>query len=204
MDRNPWIPLNPELWNFALEILRKNTPLSLLCSECTVWAEKKWLGLVSDKHSRYQLTTHDTSSLYHSISCEHGIHQRTAAEENLDKWFCMEKPQPPSPLLTMSCLHYQAHEKPKTDRFKIILSTPEMHIRKMTLHLIGLKHLIPADFWAWTLFCLIWAYDGPFVWFNQTFKTSASLRQFKIGLRTARHSPLNLPFETEARELVTM
>ena len=38
----------------------------------------------------------------------------------------MEKPQPPSPLLTMSCLHYQAHEKPKTDHFEIILSTPKM------------------------------------------------------------------------------
>jgi len=36
-------------------------------------------------------------------------------------------------------------------------------IRKMTLCLIGLTRLIMADFWAWTLFCLIWAYDGPFV-----------------------------------------
>jgi len=106
--------------------LRKNTPLSLLRSECTAWAEKKWPGSVGDNHSRYRLTTHDTSSLYRSISRERGIHQRTAAEENLDKWFRAEKPQPPSPLLTMSCLHYQAHEKPKTDRFEIILSTPEM------------------------------------------------------------------------------
>jgi len=38
----------------------------------------------------------------------------------------MEKPQLPLPLLTMSCLHYQAHEKPKTEHFEIILSTPEM------------------------------------------------------------------------------
>ena len=37
------------------------------------------------------------------------------------------------------------------------------NIRKMTLRLIGLTCLITADFWAWTLFCLIWAYDGPFV-----------------------------------------
>jgi len=66
------------------------------------------------------------SSLYRTISQERGIPQRTAAEENLDKWFRAEHAQPPSPLLPESCMHYQAHEKPKTDRFEIILSTTEM------------------------------------------------------------------------------
>ena len=126
MDRNPRIPLNANLRDFALEQLRKNVPLSLLRSECSAWAEKKWPGLLGNDTCRYRLTTHDTSSLYRTISRERGIHQRTAAEENLDKWFRAEKPQPPSPLLTQSCLYYQAHEKPKTDRFEIILSTAEM------------------------------------------------------------------------------
>jgi hypothetical protein len=126
MDRNPHIPLNIELREFALEQLRKNTPLSLLRSECASWAEKKWPGQLGNNSSRYRLTTHDTSSLYRTISRERGIHQRTAAEENLDKWFRADKSQPPSTLLTESCLYYQAHEKPKTDRFEIILSTPEM------------------------------------------------------------------------------
>src|SRR6202521_4368117 len=93
---------------------------------------KKWPGLVGDKFSRYQLTTHDISSLYRSISRERGISQRTATEANLDKWFRKEKPQPPSPELLDSCLHYQAHIHGETERFEIILSTPEMKDRKST------------------------------------------------------------------------
>ena len=126
MDRNPRVPLSPELRNYALDLLREKTPLPLLRSKTTSWAEKKWPGLPGDSYFRYRLTLHDASSLYRTISRECGIHQRTAAEDNLDKWFRAEKPQPPSSLLSESCLHYQAHEKPKTDRFEIILSTPEM------------------------------------------------------------------------------
>ena len=126
MDRNPRVPLCPELRDFALCLLRKSTPLSLLRSECTTWAENRYPGITGNKTHRYRLTTHDSSSLYRTVARECGIPQRSAAEENLNKWFRHDKPQPPSPLLSASCLHYQAHEKPKTERFEIILSTLEM------------------------------------------------------------------------------
>lgn len=126
MERNPRLPLHADLREFALSLLRKNVPLSLLRSECSAWAQARWPGLPGDNFARYCLTAHDISSLYRSISHERGIPQRTAAEDNLDKWFRPEKPQPPSPTLTQSCLHYQAHKRGETDRFEIILSTPEM------------------------------------------------------------------------------
>ena len=110
MERNPRLPLHADLREFALSLLRKNVPLSLLRSECSAWAQARWPGLPGDNFARYCLTAHDISSLYRSISHEHGIPQRTAAEDNLDKWFWPEKPQPPSPTLTQSCLHYQAHK----------------------------------------------------------------------------------------------
>jgi len=126
MERDPRIPLHPDLRKFALEQLRKNSPLALLRSECATWANQRWSNSVGDKSFRFRLTTHDTTSLYRTISRERGIPQRSAAEENLDHWFRADKPLPPSPLLSKSCLHYQAHEIPHTDRFEIILSTPEM------------------------------------------------------------------------------
>jgi hypothetical protein len=87
MERNPRLPLHADLREFALSLLRKNVPLSLLRSECSAWAQARWSGLPGDNFSRYCLTTHDISSLYRSISHERGIPQRTAAEDNLDKWF---------------------------------------------------------------------------------------------------------------------
>ncbi|KAF8152258.1 hypothetical protein B0H34DRAFT_677651 [Crassisporium funariophilum] len=126
MEQNPRVPLSPELRNHALELLQENTPLCLLCSKCTIWAEQRWPGIHGDLHYRYRLTHHNASSLYHTISCKRGIPQRSAAKDNLDKWFWTDKPQPPSPLLTQSCFHYQPHKKGVSDRFEIILSTPEM------------------------------------------------------------------------------
>ncbi|CAA7267438.1 unnamed protein product [Cyclocybe aegerita] len=127
MERNPQLPLHPELWDYALALLCENSPLSLLRSCCSDWAEKRWPGEVGTNSARYRLTTHDASSLYQSISKEHGILQCSAAEENLDLWFRKEKPHPPSSLLPNSCLHYQAHKKPETDRFEIVLVTLDMH-----------------------------------------------------------------------------
>ncbi|KAF8168414.1 hypothetical protein B0H34DRAFT_779746 [Crassisporium funariophilum] len=126
MEQNLRVPLSPELQNYALELLQENTPLCLLRSKCTIWAEQRWPGIPGDLHYRYRLTPHDASSLYCTISRERGIPQRLAAEDNLDKWFRTEKPQPPSPLLIQSCFHYQPHKKGVSDRFKIILATPEM------------------------------------------------------------------------------
>jgi len=123
MERDTRLPLNQELREYALGLLRKNSLLSLLCPECSAWAEQKWPGSAGDNFSRHKLTTHDTSSLYRTISRERGTPQRTAAEDNLDLWFRKEKSQPPSPALTDACLHYQPHRFPETDRFEIILST---------------------------------------------------------------------------------
>src|SRR5271168_4200805 len=126
MERNPRIPLHPDLCEYGLGLLQKNVPLSLLRSECLSWGDEKWGGLPGNQNFRYRLTTHDASSLYRTISQERGIHQRTAAEDNLDKWFRANRPVPPSNLLTESCLHYEVHEKPHSERFEIIPSTPEM------------------------------------------------------------------------------
>jgi hypothetical protein len=41
MERNPRIPLHPELREYGLGLLRKNVPLSLLRSECLSWGENK-------------------------------------------------------------------------------------------------------------------------------------------------------------------
>ncbi len=73
MERNPCLPLHADLREFALSLLRKNVPLSLLRSECSAWAQARWSGLPGDNFARYCLTTHDISSLYRSISHERGV-----------------------------------------------------------------------------------------------------------------------------------
>ncbi|KAF8054956.1 hypothetical protein FPV67DRAFT_1568228 [Lyophyllum atratum] len=123
MDRNPRVPLHPDLRDYALSLLRKNSPLSLLRSE-----KIKFGNLPGDTHYRFQLTTYDSSSLYRTLARERGIPQCSAAEANLDTWFRSEKPLPPSPLLTESLMHYQAHQEPVTDRFEIIICTPQQRV----------------------------------------------------------------------------
>ena len=93
MECNPRLPLNSELCEYALALLHKNVPLSLLCSECSTWAQTHWPGIPGTNTSHYYLTAHDVSSLYRSILHEHGIPQQTAAKENLDRWFHPNKPQ---------------------------------------------------------------------------------------------------------------
>ena len=126
MDRNPPVALHPELREYALSLLRESTPLYLLRFKCATWAKQKWSNQVGDSQYRFQLSSHDSSSLYRTIASERGILQRTLAEDNLDRWFQNSKPVPPSPLLSTSCLHYQAHAPPATDRFEIIIVMPEM------------------------------------------------------------------------------
>ncbi|KAF9552532.1 hypothetical protein CPC08DRAFT_646787 [Agrocybe pediades] len=162
MERDPPIPIHPELRQFALEQLRKNAPLSLLRSECAAWANLRWPNEVGNNSFRFRLTAHDSSSLYRSIARERGIPQRSAAEENLDRWFCSDKPLPPSPLLTNSCLHYQPHRVPETDRFEIILSTPQMQAAAWKY---GHKKQVLMDLTfgfcsARALLCILLALDG--------------------------------------------
>jgi len=70
MERNLRLPLHSELREFALSLLWKNVPLSLLRSKCSAWAQTRWPGLPGNNCARYCLTTHDISSLYRSISRE--------------------------------------------------------------------------------------------------------------------------------------
>ena len=67
MDRNLHVPLHQKLHIYALSLLRKNTPLSLLCLECSQWADEKWGKQPGNIHAWFCLTIHDTSSLYHTI-----------------------------------------------------------------------------------------------------------------------------------------
>ena len=75
MEHNPCLPLHSDLCKYALSLLQKNVPLSLLCSECLSWALEHWPGIPGNNASHYHLTIHDISSLYQSISHEHGIPQ---------------------------------------------------------------------------------------------------------------------------------
>lgn len=127
MERDPCVPLHPELRAYALGLLRKNTPLALLRTECLAWAEKRWPSAgPGNNQARFQLTLHDSCSLYRTIAAEQGVPQRSSAEANLDLWFRKTKPAPPSNLLTAASRHYQPHIHPDTDRFELVLITKEM------------------------------------------------------------------------------
>jgi hypothetical protein len=59
-------------------------------------------------------------------AAECNISQRSAAEDNLDRWFNSTSPQPPSADFSAALIHYQPHLPPATDRFVLILATPDM------------------------------------------------------------------------------
>ncbi|KAK7464182.1 hypothetical protein VKT23_006348 [Stygiomarasmius scandens] len=125
MEKDPIIPLHPCLREHALSLLHKpGYSLRLLRNECAEWAKINLGDGPGDTCHRWQLRPHDTSSLYCSIARENGIPQRSIADDNLDRWFRAEKPQPPSMLLTESCLHYQPFDGTENGRFEIIIQTP--------------------------------------------------------------------------------
>jgi hypothetical protein len=126
MSRNPRVGLHPELREYALSLLRKKAPISLIRSECATWAKEKWGSSPGNTSFRYILTPHDSTSLYRSYAAECNISQRSAAEDNLDRWFNSTSPQPPSADFSAALLHYQPHLPPATDRFVLILATPDM------------------------------------------------------------------------------
>ncbi|KAG1765864.1 hypothetical protein EV702DRAFT_1050858 [Suillus placidus] len=76
MDHDPCIPLHPELREFALALLRLNTPLMQLQEQCHSFAKQKWGDLAGDTHARYMLMSHDSTSLYRTIAREIGIPQQ--------------------------------------------------------------------------------------------------------------------------------
>ncbi|KAJ7656078.1 hypothetical protein DFH06DRAFT_1328908 [Mycena polygramma] len=125
MDQNPRIPLNPELRAYALGLVRAHLPLPQLKQQCRQWAHSKW-GIVSgDEHHRYVLNDRESSSLYRTLAREQGIRQRVPAQDNLDKWFRAENPLPPDPRLTAARISYTPCVEGESDRFRLIISTPE-------------------------------------------------------------------------------
>jgi hypothetical protein len=126
MERTPRVPLHPELRDEALRLLREGHNIYMVRKLCGTFSESKWPGSPGDNHHRHRLSIHDSCSMYRTISQERGVYQRSSAEDNLDKWLREKNPSPPSPLLTESTLHYQAHILGKTERFELIICTPEM------------------------------------------------------------------------------
>ena len=125
MDRNPHIPLHPDLRNYALELLRMSVPLPQLQQRCHHYAKEQFGDIAGNAHHWFLLSDHETSSLYRTLHAEFGIKQRSAAEQNLDLWFHANNPQPPHAELTDACLFYQPCGDGPDDCFIIILSTPQ-------------------------------------------------------------------------------
>ncbi|KAJ6471152.1 hypothetical protein C8R47DRAFT_1297986, partial [Mycena vitilis] len=128
MDRNPRIPLHPELRKHALSLLEMRLPLPQMRHQCRTWAHKRWGTLAGNSSFRYVLTSYESSSLYRTIAAKSGIPQRTAPENNLDLWFRSVNPIPPDPRLTASCLSYTPCVPGVSERFCLVLSTPEQQL----------------------------------------------------------------------------
>ncbi|KAJ7188449.1 hypothetical protein C8R46DRAFT_879117, partial [Mycena filopes] len=128
MDKNPPIPLHPELRAEALSLLRLRVPLAQLKQLCRAWAQAKWGSAVGDASYRFVLNDHETTSLYRTLARERGIAQ-APPQNNLDLWFRQSNPAPPDPRLTASCIAYSPclADDPE-GRFSIILCTPEQRL----------------------------------------------------------------------------
>ncbi|KAJ7763793.1 hypothetical protein B0H16DRAFT_1310984 [Mycena metata] len=125
MSRNPRIPLHPDLRAHALVLLRQKLPLPQLKQQCREWARKKWGLDAGDASYRYVLTDHETTSLYRTLAREAGIPQRSAPQDNIDLWFRKDGAKPPDPRLPASCVSYIPCMPGVSERFSIILQTPE-------------------------------------------------------------------------------
>ncbi|KAJ6459149.1 hypothetical protein C8R47DRAFT_994808, partial [Mycena vitilis] len=128
MLRTPRIPLHPDLRQYALSLLRKRIPLPQVRQHCREWAHTRWGMAVGDGSHRYVLSDFESTSLYRTVANESGISQRTAAQDNIHLWFNEEKPCPPDPRLSAACIAYSPFIPGKTERFSIILMTPEQKL----------------------------------------------------------------------------
>ncbi|KAJ7763028.1 hypothetical protein B0H16DRAFT_1661803 [Mycena metata] len=128
IDRNPQIPLHPLVRDHALSLLRKNIPLAQLRQHCREFSHARWGVEVGDDSYRYVLMDYESTSLYRTIARESGIPQRSTAQDNLHLWFNKEKPQPPDPRFSAACVAYSPYIPDETDRFSIILMTPEQKL----------------------------------------------------------------------------
>ncbi|KAJ7141981.1 hypothetical protein C8R46DRAFT_1233414 [Mycena filopes] len=128
MDRNPRIPLHPLIREHTLSLLRKNIPLAQLRQQCREFSHARWGVQVGAASHRYVLTDYESTSLYRTIARESGIPQRSTAQDNLHLWFNKDKPQPPDPRLSAACVAYSPYIPGETERFSIILMTPEQKL----------------------------------------------------------------------------
>ncbi|PCH36080.1 hypothetical protein WOLCODRAFT_33646, partial [Wolfiporia cocos MD-104 SS10] len=131
MTKSPPIPLHPMIRDYAISLFQKSFTLNLVRTHCRDFAQEKFSHLSGDEilygdnSYHYILNEHEATSLYHTLNKQLGISQRSAAHTNLGLWFRTDNPRPPSPLLSEACLYYQPHIENVSDRFVIIISTPE-------------------------------------------------------------------------------
>jgi hypothetical protein len=91
------------------------------------FAISKWGDEMGMSTSRYQLSAHNSTSLYRTIARSQGIFQWTTAKENLQNWFCADKPLLPDPLLSDTLLYYEPqHANTPDSRFLLIFVAPIM------------------------------------------------------------------------------
>ncbi|KAK6988928.1 hypothetical protein R3P38DRAFT_2803880 [Favolaschia claudopus] len=87
-----------------------------------------WGTQAGDSLYRFTLSPYETTSLYRTIAQESGIPQRSSPENNLDLWCRAENSSPPDPRLAASCLSYTHLIPGHSERFSIILLTPEQRL----------------------------------------------------------------------------
>ncbi|KAF9457223.1 hypothetical protein BDZ94DRAFT_1342331 [Collybia nuda] len=111
-------------------LVRDWVPLPQLKQHCCDWAHSRWGSCPGDATYRYTLQDTETTSLYCTLACKMGIPQHTAPQNNLDLWFHSKDPRPPNndARLTVSCLSYIPYVLGETERFSIIISTPQQQI----------------------------------------------------------------------------
>ncbi|KAL0576178.1 hypothetical protein V5O48_005795 [Marasmius crinis-equi] len=123
VENDPPIPLHPLVRSRALELILHGSSLYFLKSEIKEFVKQTFgEDTHSSKSHRYFLESHDTSAMYRTTRRFFGVCQRIGPEETLDLWLRSHNPNPPSPLIRDSCLHYQ----PQLKDDKLVIATPDM------------------------------------------------------------------------------
>ncbi|KAI4517100.1 hypothetical protein K525DRAFT_211665, partial [Schizophyllum commune Loenen D] len=134
LPRTPRLPLETGLRNYALSLLRENTPPSLIRIKVQQRAIELFGNDIGTTQHRYHLTANEFTSLRRSVNQERGIPQRCSVTDNLDAWFGTGNPRPPCAALSDALVYYKPRfEHEKYGRFEIILSTPEQRAAAVNL-----------------------------------------------------------------------
>ncbi|EJF55564.1 hypothetical protein DICSQDRAFT_73485, partial [Dichomitus squalens LYAD-421 SS1] len=125
--RDVRFPLHPDIRQYAGSLLRKGVSGPSVYTQANAWAQIRHPPIKAawDPYYRYIYLPHDTSSIYRSLKLEMGIRQCSRPHENIDAWFRQTNPNPPSSELADACLFYQPFVQGQSDRFILILSTPD-------------------------------------------------------------------------------